>query len=296
MMDVFQIPIEIIKNVIAGVPLLRQLKEKHSKRRVQLFDDVDRFFDVFEKLLNLCDENLNIKDKVVLEIGPGNSLAIGLLFLACGAKKVFLVDRFKHLFYDDYDISFHRKVLERIKEKDFPFFSAASEAVIFTKGGSIDFDKDKIEYRLGNAANLPMKNNSIDIVFSNAVFEYVHDIKKAISEIGRVTKPSGLGIHEIDLRDHFFQSQPLRLLQYPDWLWNLMAWNRPGYTNRLRLSDFLKLFESYGFLIRKLVPTREYEGDILSLKVNRKFTDFSYEQLRALAFQVLLQKKDRDAT
>lgn len=295
MNELVQIAVEITKNIGASIPFLRRLKEKCSQRRMDLLGDMDRFFNVFEKLFDRCNGSLDVEGKAVLEIGPGNSLAIGLLFLACGAKKVFLVDRFKHLFWDEYDIAFHRKVLARI-EKEFPFTTVASKAIIFTNSGSIDFDRSKIQCRLGDAAKLPLENSSIDIVFSNAVLEHVHDVRKAISEMSRVTKPGGFGIHEIDLRDHFFQATPLKLLRYPDWLWNLMTWNRPGYTNRLRLPDYLKLFKASGFLIEKLVSTREYKGELSSLKMARKFTGYSSNEIKTLAFWVLLQKEDGHAT
>jgi len=291
-----QIPIEIIKNVGAGVPLLRRLKEKYSQRRFDLLANIDYPFNVFEDLLERCNRNLNVKDKVVLEIGPGNSLAIGLLFLACGAKKVFLVDRFKHLFWDEHDIAFHKKVLKRIEEKGVPFKSLASEAISFTRNGSIDFDNCKLEYRFTDAAKLPLDNCSIDIVFSNAVLEHVHNVKDTIGEISRVTKFNGISIHEIDLRDHFFQATPLRLVCYPDILWNLMTWYRPGYTNRLRLSDYLRLFKASGFLVKELKTTREYLGDLSNLKIAKKFKGYSYEEMKILAFWVLLQKENRNAT
>ena len=289
MNEFVQISVEIIKNIGASIPLLRHLKEKYSWRRIDLLSDINRFFNIFENLLNRCNGSLDIKDKVILEIGPGNSLATGLLFLSYGAKKVFLVDRFKHLFWDEYDINMHKKVLKLIGEKKLPFATAASEAVIFTHNGSVNFDNHKLEYHFGDAANLPLDNNFIDVVFSNAVLEHVHNVKKAINEIGRVTTTGGISIHEIDLRDHFYQDTPLRLLQYPDWLWNLMTWNRPGYTNRLRLPDYLKLFRASGFLVKKLKYTREYEGDLSKLKIVKRFQRYSNEELKVLAFFVILQ-------
>jgi SAM-dependent methyltransferase len=294
--EIFQIPLEVAKNIGASMPFLRRLKEKYSQRRIDLLEDMDRFFNVFEKLLDRCNGKIDLKDKVVLEIGPGNSLAIGLLFLGYGAKKVFLVDRFKHLFWDEHDIVYHKKVLEQIKEKDFHFSSVASEAIVSMTNHSIDLDNNKLEYRFGDAANLPLDNCSVDMVFSNAVLEHVHDVRKAISEMGRVTKPDGFGIHEIDLRDHFFQATPLRLLRYPDWLWNLMTWNRPGYTNRFLLTDYLEIFKASGFLIKKLASTREYEGELSGLKMARKFKGYSYNEMKTLAFWVLLQKEDGSAT
>ncbi|MDH7606061.1 MAG: arsenite methyltransferase, partial [Melioribacter sp.] len=48
-----------------------------------------------------------------------------------------------------------------------------------------------VEFRLGEIENLPVENESIDVVISNCVLNLVPDKKKAFSEIYRVLKPSG---------------------------------------------------------------------------------------------------------
>jgi len=285
------IPAEVLKNIGAGISLFRYFKEKYSRRRFDLLTDINRPFNVFQETFNRCDKSLDIKNKIVLEIGPGNSLAIGLMLLACGARKVYFVDRFKHLFWDDEDIAFHKKILKKIEEKKFPFSSLVNKSITFTPNGSINFEPNRIEYLSADVASLPLNNCSIDYVFSIAVLEHVHKIKKAINEISRVTKPGGIGIHEIDLRDHFFQAAPLRLLQYPNWLWNLMTWNRPGYTNRLRVSDYLDLFRKANFKIKKWIAMKKYKGNIAEVKLNNKFKTYPQDELRILTFWILLRKK-----
>ena len=185
-----------------------------------------------------------------------------------------------------------KKILLEIKKKHLPFENRAVESIDFISDKCINIDVNRIEYLRGEASNIAMDNEMVDIVFSNAVLEHVHDVGKAISEISRVTKKGGMGIHEIDLRDHFFQSTPLRLLQYPDWLWNLMGWYRPGYTNRLRFSDFLSLFNSVGFLEKKMEITRKFHGDVLYIKKHKNFSRYPMEELKILSFQVLLKKND----
>jgi SAM-dependent methyltransferase len=50
----------------------------------------------------------------------------------------------------------------------------------------------KIEYKLGDALNLPYRDNEFDIVLLFDVFEHVTDVGKAASEVARVLKPGGV--------------------------------------------------------------------------------------------------------
>lgn len=48
-----------------------------------------------------------------------------------------------------------------------------------------------VEFRLGEIENMPVDNNSIDVVLSNCVINLVPDKQRAFSEIYRVLKPGG---------------------------------------------------------------------------------------------------------
>lgn len=50
----------------------------------------------------------------------------------------------------------------------------------------------KIEYKLGDALDLPYPDNSFDIVLLFDVFEHVTDVGKAADEVARVLKPGGV--------------------------------------------------------------------------------------------------------
>jgi len=63
-----------------------------------------------------------------------------------------------------------------------------------------------------------------------------------------VLRPEERFVSVIDLVDHSWYgentSYPDRVfhyLQYPEWLWNLIRWNRSSYVNRLRQSGHIYL-------------------------------------------------------
>jgi len=293
MFEFCRIPIEIAKNILANISFFRHFKERVSRERLKSLQDIYRPIRLFEDLISRSHGRLDLADKVVLEVGPGNSMGMGLLFLAHGAKRVYLVDRFKHIFWDDYDAIYYRNFLSEISNQDVPNGSIVKEALRI-KNGKIILNPDLLEYRLGDAARIPLEDSSVDFLFSNAVLEHVRHVELAVQEFARVTKEAGLNVHEVDLRDHFFSKKPLRLLSYSDWLWDFMTCNRPAYSNRLRFSDYCKMFESNKFVIERLLYTRTIEQtQVTSLKLSSKFKKYPWEELSILAFWVFLKRKCR---
>ena len=88
-------------------------------------------------------------------------------------------------------------------------------------------------------------------------------------------------IAHIDLGDHtYYRSQPpqpLRLfecLRYPVWLWTLMKWNRSSYVNRLRKSEWKRLLEAAGFVLRAEACSisHEIEGALPNLPYLHRYS------------------------
>ena len=86
---------------------------------------------------------------------------------------------------------------------------------------------------------IPLEENTFDVVFCNHVLEHVNDAKKCMSELYRVLKPGGFGIMQVpqdrsrtetyedwsitspeEREKHFWQYDHVRLfgLDYPNWL------------------------------------------------------------------------------
>jgi SAM-dependent methyltransferase len=80
----------------------------------------------------------------------------------------------------------------------------------------------------------------VDLVLSNSVMEHVKDVGAAVAELARITTPSGLHLHFIDLRDHFFK-YPFEMLCHSDSSWRRFL-NPGSNLNRLRVWDYDHLF------------------------------------------------------
>jgi SAM-dependent methyltransferase len=81
-----------------------------------------------------------------------------------------------------------------------------------------------------------------DIVVSNSVYEHLEDPHGSTQALARWTKPTGLHIHFVDLRDHYFK-YPFEMLRFSEATWR--RWLNPTSNhNRLRTWDYRRVFEA----------------------------------------------------
>ncbi len=157
--------------------------------------------------------------KDILEIGPGQTLEVLEEAVSAGARSCAAVDVVRYL-------SPHRAKAKGIR------------------------------YRTYDGKALPFADAQFDLLWSHTAFEHLRYPDITVQECFRVLRPGGTLVVLIDLADHSFYGQgepdPLQVfhcLKYSDRVWNLMKWNRSSYVNRLRRSEWLKLFSRTGFEI-----------------------------------------------
>jgi SAM-dependent methyltransferase len=89
-----------------------------------------------------------------------------------------------------------------------------------------------------------------DVLVSNSLMEHLPDVPAALAEWARITAPGGYGMHVIDVTDHRHYTHPevhpLEFLTVDDPQPIVYA------SNRLRLPDFVPLFEAAGFELIEL--------------------------------------------
>lgn len=281
--------INIGKNLLWSFKFLRNFREKFSKKRMEMLTDLEYPIYVATKMIMRYSDTMDLSDKVVLEIGPGNCFVNALVYLLYGAKKVYLIDKYKFFFMDKKNAEYCSNILNRIRNLNGPFYNRVLNAISIS-GRSVSFNKCMIEFRYGDASRLPMDSNIVDVIFTNAVLEHIPNLKSAIYENKRVLKQNGVAIHEVDLRDHFDVKNPLKMLEYSNGAWFFMTFNRPGYTNRYRLSDYLAFFKEAGLLVEQYSVIQQYEGELNKLKLNRKFYKYDYNEIKILVFLIKVKK------
>ena len=91
----------------------------------------------------------------------------------------------------------------------------------------------------------------------------------------KVARPSmWLSIFQQSKRQPLQPFQLFDCIRYPEWLWKLMRWNRSSYVNRLRKSEWKRLFHEAGLVLRveESRVSRQIENTLPTLQYLHKYS------------------------
>lgn len=107
-------------------------------------------------------------------------------------------------------------------------------------------------------------------------------------ESRRIQSPSGIGSHRVDLRDHL--GGALNSLCFRERVWESEFMSKSGfYTNRIRYSQMLELFQQAGFKVEILNVDRWTHFPTPRHKLAIPFRELPEEELFVSAFDILLR-------
>lgn len=240
------------------------------------FKALDEKFIELETILNK--HKIDIKDKVVLELGPGNSYINAYNFLMNGAKKVILVDKFPRVIEGEKQKEFLSNELNFIKEK------YKVQNLDFVENGLIDSNKIQVI-----ASDITEVNDleEIDFVYSISVFEHIKDVKENIEKLSQIVKKGGLMFHKIDFRDHYNFNRPFLFYKYTDKQWfNYYTKEGLSFTNRIRYGDFIEMFSDANF---KIIEEEKSHFPMNETKIDSTFQ--GRDDLDIGILKILVEKK-----
>jgi len=232
---------------------------------------LDRKFEYFKKLFDT--HNIEISDKVILEIGPGNSLIMAYNMLSYGAKKIILVDKYPLNAFAKSGKGETFKTAELQSD-----YFKAEQNFMRKKIGNEQAEnlfnrietENLIEYI---AADLSEINDCepVDTIISNSVFEHIKNPEDTIEASANILVTGGHALHSIDLRDHYNFKAPFLFYKYSEKVWNkYMTKLGVSYTNRLRAGDFENLFKHNNF---NTLHEHKISQNKIPKKINSHFKD-----------------------
>jgi len=181
-----------------------------------------------------------------LELGPGDGLLSAFLAPALGSQGLTMVDSGDYAHKDvgryHYQI---QKFLESFPDLKLPDITMNHEInmMLSSVGGSY--------HSKGLSSLSGLKENSYDLIFSQAVLEHVrqNEFKDLMIECYRLLAPSGTMSHIVDFKDHL--GGGLNNMRFSSYFWekDWFASDSGFYTNRIRLQEIISICEDIGFVI-----------------------------------------------
>lgn len=273
----------LCKAIVGGLLSYTPLYEKLRKFKTGGSDEAAYCYQVFGRQLYYAKQaGLKEIPKVVAELGPGDSLGVGLAWLLAGTHKYLAFDVEKYA-----DLNRNRTVLFDLKnlfeagesyknECGYPNLKPtladdvhpqdlAVEVDASIDGSILDNEK-RLKYVVPWQGLENVEQESVDLIFSQAVMEHVDDPKLVYQTCFSWLKPGGLMLHQIDFKAHGTSKTWDGYRSYSTRLWTLIRGKRPYLINRWPASWHVRAMQEAGFKIvndqpAHLEPTaKKYAG------------------------------------
>jgi SAM-dependent methyltransferase len=254
------------------------------------------------KGLKFINQYVELKGSSVLEIGTGWDAINTLLLYLMGARTIYTYDHISHVRYKLLQnvINQIENQIEQIQSiTSIPKSELMDRLAKVKDGANIEsiFGRANIVYRApGDATKTGLPNNSIDLVYSNAVLEHVPEsmIHDLTVETKRILRPNGVAYHVIGLHDHYAgfdkKVSKVNFLRHPEWIWRIFVKNKISYHNRLREKQFIRIMESHGGKIETI--RNKIDPDDLqilkTMKVDKRFSGMTHEELAVYYSEIVL--------
>lgn len=256
----------------------------------------------------------------VAELGPGDSLGIGLCALLSGAPSYLALDACHYgsaashgAIFSELATAF-RSDIAAPGQKEFPLTWPPLRAELKP---SLLLNREVLESAtagkriadigaaLADAAPPPplirhvapwtgqhLLNHPSDlsVVFSQAVLEHVDDLEETYRALGQKLKPGAVMSHVIDFKSHGITSAWHGHWSIGSRRWRIIRGNRPYLINRMPWSFHRRLMETNGFEILKTLPRHDAPAlrDHLAPDIAHLIDD---DDLRTAGVYVLARKQ-----
>jgi len=266
---------KILRSIISYIPFLRAFLKKNLKKKETSPTYAEYYFSIYKQHMDAL-KKFNISKGILVEIGPGDTLGVGMCAILDGFSKYIAIDIIEH-----FTIEKNLAVLNSLKKyyQNHSLFEELLHDIQNNDRNLVSFFKD-----FGD-----LEAESVDIIISNAVLEHIIDLENYYRKMFEILKPNGFCSHVIDYGAHEFSKNWYEHLYLSDWAWSFLMHGRMYPINRIPHSYHLKIAKDCGFHI-------VYEFKNLSEKANPKYLNknlkkiFTEEDLKTKSAHIILRK------
>lgn len=270
-------PLQLLKGIATYVPRSQKL---YDQPRRDGTISARYCYSVWLRHLTIAYQNgLSTQPDVSAELGPGSTLGTGLAALLSGTNKYYAFDVVESANYkrnaeifDELTELFKKR--EKIpNETEFPRIQPYLESYEFPHHILTDerlnqaLKQDRIEAIRNALSNLESKDEGgiqiayfvpwsdsrvmekeiVDMIYSQAVLEHIHDLSHTYEAMHHWLKPGGFMSHSIDFKCHNLAKDWNGHWAYPDFLWRLTGGKRAPLLNRQPHSTHINLLQQLNF-------------------------------------------------
>lgn len=263
---------------------LRALKARYAPQHVS-----DYHIKVIEGAVTQVDTlrrlGIDPAGKLAMEMGSGWRPVMPLVYRLAGAEHVWLSD-------------VERLLHPRALQATVSFVRAQRELIVPALGITQQAFDAVLEHELDGHLPAMLKTLGlsyiqvtdgwrdvppIDIVFSHTTLEHIPPpvLRTIFADARRVLRPGGVMSHGVDHTDHRSHRDPrlspIDFLRFSDGMWRLLCVDPQDYTNRLRHSDYVRMFHETGYELLHEEPTAndKMAADAHTLPLWGRFRDMS---------------------
>lgn len=306
----------VARGLLSYVPALNEVLPSKTGGHT---DSASYCYGVWMKHLTLLHAHgLPAIPQTIAELGPGESLGVGLCGLLSGANHYVGLDVIAHsnparnqLILNDLIKLF----LERAPnpDKGWPEFGSYLDERMFP---SHVLTEQALRYALRperieairRAVTKPspqdsvtaaykapwfdprvIQGNSVDLVVSQSVLEHVVDLPATYKALFQWVKPGGWMSHQIDFKSHGLSTRWNGYRTCSDRLWEITLGKRPFMINRQPASAHLRLLEEAGFRVVTHQKFMRKDG-IRREELAPRWSDISDEDLNCSGMYVIATK------
>jgi len=265
----------IAKGLLSYVPGIQKITNKQGTGGT---NQASYCYGVWLKHLTLMWANgVRVIPKTLAEIGPGDSVGVGLAAILSGVEQYYALDVVKYSNVDsnlkifdelvslfntrsprptkgwpDYDEYLDKnlfpshilndKLLEVTLSAD--RINSIREAII---NGSAKKENVEIKYMAPWTDDAIIEKSSVDMLISHSVLEHVVDLEKTYKAVSNWLRPGAITSNQIDFTDHGLAKKWNGYRQYSEIVWKIIYGNRAYLINRQPVSMHIDLLNKYGF-------------------------------------------------
>lgn len=228
-------------------------------------------------LVKAASHGMKVPPQTVAELGPGDSIGIGLCALLTGAEQYVALDVVRYA-----DLSQSLPIFEELVQlitqrapipgpDEFPEVKPPLDSYAFPSALLTDeiIDAAIAPHRIATIREVLRSSTpsgqirymapwdsvgvideaSLDFLFSQAVMEHVDDAPHAYRIMQRWLKVGALCSHQVDFKSHDLTMSWDGYRAFPEWKWKLLRGRRPYLINRLPFSAHRDALTAAGFTV-----------------------------------------------